>query len=121
MSGSVIILRSGLSRSCLPASSTPIVASRASGERPSLSACGLEIPSESHILGVGAMKIVPSFLSVASRLPALSDSSVRPVADSGKASSVSFAAASLFLTTRTCEKPSTSAVTWRSTPGMTSA
>lgn len=86
-----------------------------------MSACGLVIPSESHIFGVGAVKIVPSFLSTASMLPALSDSTDRPETDSGNVSSVMLAAAARDLTTRTWEKPSTSAVTWRSTPGMTSA
>ena len=105
-----------------PASFTPIWACRASGARPSLTACGLVAPSESHIIGVGATKIVPPLSSTASRLPAWSDFIDRPLVESGNVSSARAppAAAARDLTTRTWEKPSTSAVTWRSTPGMTS-
>lgn len=82
------------------------------------------VPSlESHISGFGASKTVPPEpLSVAVRPPPeVSVSSTEVVSTgSSRVARSGLAAASAFLTTRMCEKPSAFAVTLRSTSGRTS-
>jgi hypothetical protein len=90
--------------------------------RPSPGAAALVLPAESHMIGVEPWKTGRPAASLAFRAPSAAASRVRPVVAAVRFSepSAGFFAASASCTTRTSEKPLTSAATRRSTPGNTS-
>ncbi len=106
-SGSSRSARSGMTTSVLPVTRAAITACR---------------PPASHINGAGAVNTVRPAPSRASRPPPAVAATVTPKVCKPNVSrrSAGLAAAARVLTDSTCEKPSTAAVTRRSTPGSTS-